>query len=131
MAVKGSIPGIPQHIQRYLACLILTMLFPLLPLALEFLLTGMVSEKSAMLTASMYAVGVGVASRNVLLFVITIVAGVCYAIAYGAAAQTSGSINDLHLGLAFFGIAAVFVFHSLERYNRHVVEREPFLDFRD
>ncbi len=82
-----------------------------------------------MLTASMYAIGIGVASRNVLLFVTTIVAGVCYAIAYGSAAQSAQAAGNVHIGLAFLGITAVFVFHSLERYNRHVVERGPFLDF--
>jgi hypothetical protein len=129
VAAKGGIPGIPQHIQRYLAYLVLTMMFPLLALVSEFSFTGSVSQKSAMLTASMYAIGIGVASRNVLLFVTTIVAGVCNAIAYGSAAQATQAAGNVHLGLAFLGIAAVFVFHSLERYNRHVVEREPFLDF--
>lgn len=126
-----GIRGIPQHVQRYLAFLVLRMIFPLLPLVSEFLFTGSVSQKSAMLSASMYVIGIGVASRNVLLLAITIVAGVCYAIAFGIAAQAAQPGGNAHLGLPFLGIAAVFVFHSLERYNRHVVEREPFLDFRD
>jgi len=124
------IPGLPDYWENYLLCLLFHMLLPLLPLALELWQIGNVSEKSLTLAASMYSIAIGVSSRSQLFFGITIVISIILAVAYGIA---SGPQQPLPRSgtFAFGSICTVFILHTLERYNRHIVDKLPFLEFKN
>ena len=121
------IPGLPDYWENYFLCMLLHMLLPLLPLGLEFWQKATVGEKSLTLAAAMYTIAVGVSSRSRLIFGLTVSASIIYAVAYGVSSAeetlpASGAV-------AWCGILAAFLLHGLERYNRHVVDRAPFLEF--
>ena len=104
------------------------MFLPLLPIIIEYWQNSMVSEKSLTLVAAMYTITIGISSRNMLLFGLAVVASFTYGVAYGMSVSQNSSL-PLSGTLAFLGIIMIFIIHALERYNRHVVERAPFLEF--
>lgn len=138
----GRVPSCPEHWQNYLLCVLLHMVLPLFPIGMELWRTGTVTNASITLAASMYAIGIGLSSRSRLLFGLALVASLAFAFAYGAAVgnasmgtpnSSAGQANPLPLpyatAAAWCGIVAFFVAHALERLNRHVIDREPFLEF--
>jgi len=104
------------------------MMLPLLPIVLELWQTKTVTDTSLTLTASMYAIAIGVSSRSRLLFGGSIVISILFAIDFGITIGQHTSLPGTR-SLVIWGICAVFVFHALERYNRHIVDRIPFWEF--
>lgn len=84
---KGAIPGLPKHWQNFFGYLLLFMALPLLPLLLEALLTGSVTEQTLTLAAAMYTIGIGIASRSLALFALTVVSSIFFACLFGAVMQ--------------------------------------------
>ncbi len=126
---KGRrIPGLPDYWENYFLCVLFHMLLPLLPLALELWQTATISEKSMTLAASMYSIGIGVSSRSKLMFGLTVIASLVFAIAYGIASGQQQPLSGSGTS-ALWSICAFFILHALERYNRHVVDQLPFLEF--
>lgn len=125
------IPGLPRYFQDYILCILLHMMLPLLPIGLQMLWQGSVDGKTLLLTAAMYMIAIGISSRNVASFGLSLVGSIAYAASYGVAVSTRGTpgwlLNTAWIG--WVGIAAVFIMHLLERYNRHVVDRVPFFEF--
>jgi hypothetical protein len=95
---------------------------------MELLLYNKINAVSLTLAAAMYTIAVGVSSRNKALFGLTILAGFFFALSHGF---VSGQSTPRHIFsvIPLWGIGTVFLFHMLERYNRHVVDRTPFLEF--
>lgn len=125
---KFRFPVPPEHWQHYLLCILLHMLLPLLPIAIEFWRTKTVGEKSLTLAASMYAIAIGISSANILLFGFCIFTSITFAIAYGIVSTQNIPLPHCE-AFAIWGIIAVFVLHALERYNTHVADKVPFLSF--
>jgi len=98
-----------------------------LPLLLEYWLTNGITEHSLMLVASLYAISVGVSSSSRLFFGVGIVSGLIFAVAFGAI--TSGQALENSATLAGWAIAAIFIIHSCERWNLHVVDEKPYWNF--
>ena len=133
-AQTHGIPGLNKYIENYIFSLVVRMCIPLVPLVWELLRTGGVSAKSLTLAASLYAISIGVSSWSRSLFALTLLAGVFYIAAFGTIAgqplvsdQESAVMYSRELSVA--GIFLVFVVHSLERWNRHVRDCEPCLDW--
>ena len=77
------------------------------------------------LAASMYTIAIGVSSRSRLLFGVALALGLMLALVFGLTEPNAGSLTRNGI-LASVAIGLVFVLHSCERYNRHVVDRANF-----
>lgn len=127
------VPSRPSHWEQYLLCIGFHLLIPLLPLGSEMALARTVSATSLHLVASTYATSVGVSSRTALGFGFGRLVSMPFAIFFGVGAAESLPPN--HLGilearwLPLVVIAGIFGVHTLERYNRHVVDRLPCWEF--
>lgn len=122
------LPGIPKHVQEYALCILLHLLLPFLPLLIEYGVQGRVEQKTLLLFLAIYPLAIGVTSQSKLMFGVTVVIGLVFSAFFGLA---SGGIklSDFTSNTAYFCLAAVVLIHALERYNRHVADREPFLEF--
>lgn len=124
-ATKRRFPKLPKHWEDFLLSLVFVLLLPLLPIIIEYWRSQKVEIAELLLTASMYAIGVGATSSSRLMFVFTIIMGVCFAFAYGS---VKGSQNVLPLSdmLAYASIGLIFIIHTLERYNIHIVDMKTW-----
>ena len=123
------IPGINQEWSNYLTCILLHMLLPLLPLLFEaWALGGSPSESTLAITAAIYAMSIGLSSENKAMFGLCIMVGVIFSAVYGQVSVSKNPTPDVGI-YAALAILFVFVIHAAERYNRHVVDCRPFLDF--
>lgn len=122
-----EIPGIPPEWQNFLFCCLLHVTLPLLPLGIELWFSGRVDEKTAVLTAAMYSMAIGLSSRNLALFGLGLLQGVVFSAAFGFLSKTP----HLHSAdvVAYAAIIFIMTVHVLERYNRHVIDQAPFLEF--
>ena len=117
---------------------------PLLPITIEGLMTGSTSDKSMTLTTAMYALSIGRSSQSVLMFFVTLTIGIIFSMVFGyTAAEYSVGQANLAGGptnptpnqssqvwfYAFWSVVFIFIVHAMERYNRHVVDREPYTRF--
>lgn len=125
---RRRIPSPPREWENFLICVMLHMALPLLPLTLEWAFSQTVSDKMMTLAASMYTIAIGLSSRNFLLFGAALFLSICLAAVFGFVASGGGPFSPSGI-LAIISVAVVFVFHAGERYNRHVVEENPFLEF--
>ena len=77
---------------------------------------------------AIYPLAIGVTSQSKLMFGITVVISLVFSAFFGLA---SGGIklSGLAFKTAYFCLWAVMLIHAFERYNRHVADREPFLEF--
>lgn len=154
----GRVKGVPYHWQQFFLCALFHLLWPMVPLALEFWGTGTVKVTSVTLSASMYSLSVGRSSRNILQFGVAILQSSVFAVAFGRAALAAatsvpgvaggatqaagatGAVSGASASstpgafagseyLAAVAMGLLLLVHLVERYNRHVVERAPFLEF--
>lgn len=113
--------------QNFVVCLSLHIALPLLPLALELWFSGHVQSRSAVLTAALYAMAIGLSSRHVAMFGVCILTSFFFSAAFGFL-----SINtELEAAKTFAYAAIVFVasLHMIERFHRHVRDRDAFFEF--
>ena len=112
---------------QYVTCVLMHMILPLLPLGLEAI-KGDVKPGTYAITAAMYAIGIGLSSKNVAVFAMCIVIGVIFSFVFG---HSSGSNADGEIITVFsvLSMLVVFIIHGIERYNRHVVDCIPFFEF--
>lgn len=122
-----AIPGIPSGWQNFLFCVALHVTLPLLPLGIELWFSGKVEEKSAVLTAAMYSMAIGLSSRNLALFGLGLIQGVLFSAAFGFLAKNP-HLESANIG-AYGAIGIIMTVHLVERYNRHVIDQAPFLEF--
>ena len=121
MTKLRTIPGIPKSCQDYLLSILYHLILPLLPLIIEYWITAEVKESSLMLVASLYSVSIGASSRNRLLFGISILIGILFAVAFGV--LSSGTAQLPHCKVfGYVCIISIFCIHALERYNMHIIE---------
>lgn len=123
------VPGLPDNWQQYCVCLLLHLALPFLPLLLEWLFTANVEEKSLYLFVAMYAMAIGITSTSALAFSGTLLVGLLYCAAYGAATENAKNAGVLGGHVAVGVILTVVLVHAVERFNRHVVDRLSFLEF--
>ena len=105
----------------------------LLPIALEFLNTGEVTSNSLTLMTSFYAISIGLSSYYRTQFAIGIIVCIIFAYIFGMISQGNTlalSLPTIKL-LASGTIFAIITIHAVERYNRHVVDCEPFWVWSD
>ena len=104
------------------------MTLPALPLLVEFQATGGVEDKAFVLFTSLYALTIGISSRNQLAFGFCLLVGVLFSAAYGYNLGGSANLAGANT-MAKWSLGAIVLVHLLERYNLHVADRVPFLRF--
>jgi hypothetical protein len=132
---------------NYIVSVVLIGLVPLFPIMLEGLLKGEIFIDSLTLTATIYAVTVAIASCNLPLFVLGFCVGILECALYAQEASVSpeshpasahlmgliisseGSSPPSHDVLTAFVVLILFLCVVVERFLRHVREREVFLEF--
>lgn len=125
MTIEKHIRGLPERWQNYFLSLLFHMFLPLIPLLFEFWKTGLVGIKSLMLATSIYSISISVASRSKLFFGVGVLVGLFFAGAYGLSfADPSPLAYGVEISCS--AIFSIFTIHSLERWNIHVVAREPY-----
>lgn len=116
--------------QQFALCVILTLIIPVLPLFFEWLFKGDIKLDSLTMAAAMYAMGIGVASKNMALLGVGLLEGIIFSVFYGRTSYEQHSPHDAAFWwAAMAAMGVMFFFHGIERYNRHVRLREPFPDF--
>jgi hypothetical protein len=76
-----------RAIHRFVQCILLILVLPLLPPGLEWFLTGTVTSESITLVASMYAITIGVSSKYKTLLAFAIIVRILFTAAYGSLAK--------------------------------------------
>jgi hypothetical protein len=114
--------------QEFLVSLIVMCVFPLLPLGIEYYVTGLVSLSSLVITSVMYALTVTLTIRDQLLFLLsyvwTIVGSISYVIVLSE--PTRSFPIDLEMSsVAVIGVYAAI--HTLQRAYLHLVLGTEFL----
>lgn len=118
--------------QQYCTCILMHLLFPFMPFVFEWFFVGHdVEALSLTLFLALYAIAVGNTSRSVALFAVYLLIGVLAAAAYGQALNPGLPLSEklTMTHSAWIGVCIIVASHLLDRYHRHVVEREPFFDW--
>lgn len=127
LLVAKRIPGLPAEWQNFILCLALHVTLPLIPLGVERWFSGQVEEKSAVLTAAMYSLAIGLSSRSVAIFGWGLIQGIIFSAAFGFLSKTPHLQSADYF--AYLAILLIMCLHIIERYNRHVIDQTPFLEF--
>lgn len=123
------IPSIPEQWNDFIICIVLHMVFPLLPLLIEFIIIDSITDKTLAITTSMYSVAIGLSSRSMLMFVLCFVISFIFSAIFGMiSVSQSFSLAYVHIA-STISIFCIFVIHCCERYNKHVVDCAPFWEF--
>ena len=124
---KKRLLDLPKEIQDYYACIILHLVLPLLPIGLELLSTHTIAATSLTLIASFYAISIGLSSKSPLQFAIGIIICIIFSSIFGMISSQQSNLPPLLIKtFAICSILIIFINHALERYNRHVIDYEPF-----
>lgn len=125
--------------EHFLASVLLSVIFPMLPLGIEFYRTWQISESSALIASVMYCSSIAIFSGNLVVLGLGIIVSVIMSVLFGAsqvailAATNSSKVvadgNDTWVAL--FCILVFTLTHIVQRYNLHVVKGDNFLTFRD
>jgi hypothetical protein len=115
--------------QHFIASVLCSALFPLAPLAIEFFLSGSISDNSILISAVMYCSAIALTSESVLIFVLGFLVSIVFAMLFGITFY-----NDLHApdgshAVSLIAIAFFCAAQMMQGYNRHVVRAEDFISF--
>jgi len=84
------------------------------------------SGRTVTLTTSLYAISIGLSSKNKMIFSLCLFIGIVFSVLFGLShAPKPADVASF----SYMAIALVFVTHAAERYNRHVIDCRPFLEF--
>jgi hypothetical protein len=118
---------IPKHWEYFLLSMMFVLILPLLPLFMELFATREIKPDSMAMAIAMYAVGIGVTSRSQVVFGSCLLTGIIFAVVYGVAVKSPSVAPSGRI--CWFTIGLVFLIHGIERFQRHVQQRTPFLEF--
>ncbi|MCZ3030141.1 hypothetical protein NYY88_17575 [Acinetobacter baumannii] len=120
-------PAINDAWTAFFLCLIVHMSLPLLPLVAEWLITGIVTKSSLTITIAIYAMTIGASSTNAIIAIICIIIGIIFSVLYGVTLiqNTYQFMIDTML-ISKIALGTIIVPHVIERYNRHLVDLQPF-----
>lgn len=118
--------------QAFIVSLIAGSGFPLLPLIAEWGVTGSVRLETWAITAVVYIAAVGLISRHQAIMISALFLAAVIAIIYGAQLVIpSGKSAPMisHIPAISGALIALFMlFYSMERFVRHFIENQPFLE---
>jgi hypothetical protein len=119
--------------QAFIVSILAGCLLPMSPIMAEYGLTNAVRDDTWSLVGIVYAALVGVAVRNKFMVVSSCVCSAVCAVFYGAAKY--GEANQIDLSFIEYRLViaqAVLYFlglgYAFERFGRHVIEKQPYLE---
>jgi len=121
--------GAGKDFGHFISSVVFFQLLPLLPLWFEYMHTKDITMDSYVLCASMYSFSTGISSQKEWML------GICFLIGFLIAGSYKGLVYSSNSALPFFDSAVtyciilVFLMHFFERWNRHLVAKEPFFIF--
>ena len=120
-------PGVNEAWTAFLLCVIVHMSLPLLPLMVEWLITGVLTKSSLTITIAIYAMTIGASSTNSIIAIICIVVGIVFSMLYGVTLiQNTYQFQVDTMLISKIALMVIVIPHIIERYNRHVVDLQPF-----
>jgi hypothetical protein len=143
----AAMRGRPSPWQNCFLSVLFIGVFPLAPVLLELLLESKVTIDSLTLTAAIYAVTVSIASYNAMLFASGFFVAFFECALYGQDITVNpvvdpgatnfhglivagrGQLPPSHVFLICATIVAIFLTLVVERFYRHVINREEFFEF--
>jgi hypothetical protein len=127
-AKRTRLPGLPPEWENFDLCMMFHLPLPLLPLGVEYVASGKITGPSVTMASGMYVIGVGTSSRSTLQFGLRFVLCILNSVAYGLLIAKPGA-DSTAIYWSSAGLILIFVMHALERYNRHVVDLDPYWEF--
>lgn len=133
--------------QNYGLAVLLIGIVPILPILIELIIHKSITEDSLAITAAVYSITVAVASNSKFYFAFFLVASIIEAALYGSITDSPSrstisvwNFADIHITSyapsqntdnGIFLVAMLLTFLSLlvERYSRHITNREEFFEF--
>jgi hypothetical protein len=110
--------GFAMRLQSFVLSLLLQMGLPLLPLVVEFLRNGLVSERSVAVTSGMWVIGVALSSDVPFILWGGTVAGVTLAVTLGV---TEGQTVTSHFPkMPIYTMGVMGIVYLLERLYKHM-----------
>jgi hypothetical protein len=117
-----------SRVQHFAFACCVQLLLPLMPLLLEFWIRGGVSDQTYTIIAAMYSISIGVTTKNIGMLGVSIFVAMAFSSAFGYV--TSG--QPMHFSVAIpaqLTIISFILIHGVERYQRHVLAGEKFIEF--
>jgi hypothetical protein len=106
------------------------MLLPFAPLIAEWMLQATISDRSWFIFLSIYAFTLGSQSLSRLVFSFYLLVGAGYAALFGYYSNAlSFDGHTAYADSAFWFALGLFVAHLIERFRRHLIDDEPFMEF--
>lgn len=127
-ALQVDVPTMRNNWQHFTYSIMAQLILPLMPLVLEYWLTGRVDDKTFSIAAAMYSISIGVATKNLALLGVSIIVTVLFSAVFGF--QAAGNVTHFPTTFpALVTILSFMVIHTSERFSRHILQNEPFVDF--
>jgi hypothetical protein len=142
---KGDVSRRNEARDNFLLAVLFIGMVPLLPVIVELIITKQIGEQSLMITAAVYSITIALASNSRLYFGSFLVASLIEVAIYGSVADPSAHLaygqvlgikissnnssalpDNLYL---FIAIAIPFASLVVERYSRHIRNREEVFEF--
>lgn len=122
-------PGFPAHWQQFINCCLFHFLVPLLPFGMEWFVDGRVSPGTLTGGAAVYVLVIGNSSRNAALFGLSAALGIVYTVLFGLVIGHVAVASARAPVFVFWSVAMFVLFHGVERFSRHVMDRSPYWEF--
>lgn len=123
------IPALPAHWQHFVLALLLVLVLPLLPLPVEFFITGDLETKTLFLAGAIYAISIAAASSSLAIVIIALIISILMSLGF-AVVLSKVTIGSAAAWVSMSVIISMMLLHGCERYNKHVADRKPFFEFR-
>jgi len=120
----------PLELQHFIVSLLFHLCLPLLPLVVEYMFTGNLSQKSLVLTGSIYCFTIAVSSKYMFIFAAYLLIGIILSFYYGVCQIQVAEVFPIHTNLTFWAVVLVFLTHAIERWRRHCILCEPYIIFQ-
>ena len=132
--------SIPYYWQQFGTCVMVHMIVPFIPIGFELLFLGHIRTSTLTITAAVYSIALGVSSESQLQFFFAFLVSMVYCGFYGVTVfyNSSNSENSpvhplftesIIKNITAIGLILVFLVHLVERFQRHVRARKPFVYF--
>jgi hypothetical protein len=142
---KKKISREKEALQNYGLAVLFVGIAPLLPILLEISISGEVTEGSVIITSAIYSITIALASNNRFYFGFFFFASVIESAFYGATANKGSQslvVTMSHIRIVinkgdnlsdvrytFVAILVTFAALTIERFGRHMRNREEFFEF--
>lgn len=117
-----------ECIQKFIAYIILNLLIPLLPFIFEIHYTECLTYKTFILGAAMYGFALAMGTNNVASFALSLFYAIFMTASFGKYDPIL-PITNIFKMYQFYGLVIIILWNIIERYNRHIIEKEELFSF--